>query len=167
MGRSTKVLNIAVQIENNVSELGTEGRMVKMQLEEMVANVQEEATLIIKDYSNNMEKKPEEILISVRRTYEDEISDSVYLLRSLALGTASSHLEQQVAPRGYRMLHKIPRIPPAIIDNLVERFTMLDKVLKASIEELDEVEGIGEVRARSIKNGLMRMREQILLEYMV
>jgi len=64
-------------------------------------------------------------------------------------------------------LNKIPRIPPAIIENLVERFYMLNNILRASIEELDEVEGIGEVRARSIKNGLMRMREQFLLEYMV
>lgn len=165
--RSIKVLNIAGEIENYISELGTEGRLVKMQLDEMVANVQEEATLIIKDYSANTEKAPAEILNSVRRAYEDEISDSVFLLKSLALGTTSTHLEQQVAPRGYRMLNKIPRIPPAIIENLVERFTILNSILRASIEELDEVEGIGEVRARSIKNGLMRMREQFLLEYMV
>ena len=165
--RSIKVLNIAGEIENYISELGTEGRLVKMQLDEMVANVQEEATLIIKDYSANTEKTPAEILNSVRRAYEDEISDSVFLLKSLALGTTSTHLEQQVAPRGYRMLNKIPRIPPAIIENLVERFTILNSILRASIEELDEVEGIGEVRARSIKNGLMRMREQFLLEYMV
>ena len=79
----------------------------------------------------------------------------------------STHLEQQVAPRGYRMLNKIPRIPPAIIENLVERFAILISVLRASIEELEDVEGIGEVRAHSIKNGLMRMREQFLLEYMV
>ena len=165
--RSIKVLNIAGEIENYISELGTEGRLVKMQLDEMVANVQEEATLIIKDYSNNPDKTAAEILNSVRRAYEDEISDSVFLLKSLALGTTSTHLEQQVAPRGYRMLNKIPRIPPAIIENLVERFAILNSVLRASIEELDDVEGIGEVRAHSIKNGLMRMREQFLLEYMV
>lgn len=165
--RSVKVLNIAREIENYISELGTEGRLVKMQLEELVSNVEEEATLIIKDYYNNKDKTPTEVLNSVLRAFEDETSDSVFLIKSLALGTTSSHLEQQVAPRGYRMLNKIPRIPPAIIENLVERFYMLNNILRASIEELDEVEGIGEVRARSIKNGLMRMREQFLLEYMV
>ncbi len=165
--RSVKVLNIAREIENYISELGTEGRLVKMQLEELVSNVEEEATLIIKDYYNNKDKTPTEILNSVLRAFEDETSDSVFLIKSLALGTTSSHLEQQVAPRGYRMLNKIPRIPPAIIENLVERFYMLNNILRASIEELDDVEGIGEVRARSIKNGLIRMREQFLLEYMV
>ncbi len=165
--RSLKVLNIAGEIENYISELGIEGRLVKMQLDELVANVEEEATLIIKDYSNNKEKTPAEILQAVLRAFEDEVSDSVFLLKSLSLGTSVSHLEQQVAARGYRMLNKIPRIPPAIIDNLVEKFSILNNILRASIEELDDVEGIGEVRARSIKNGLKRMREQLLLEYMV
>lgn len=165
--RSVKVLNIAGEIEKYISELGTEGRLVKMQLDELVSNVKEEATLIIKDYSNNKEKTPTEILNSVLRVFEEETSDSVFLLKCLALGTTNSHLEQQVAPRGYRMLNKIPRIPPGIIENLVERFYMLNSILRASIEELDDVEGIGEVRARSIKNGLTRMREQFLLEYMV
>jgi diadenylate cyclase len=165
--RSVKVLNIAREIENYISELGTEGRLVKMQLDELVSNVEEEATLIIKDYSNNKEKSSSEILNTVLRAFEDEISDSVFLLKSLALGTTASHLDQQVAPRGYRMLNKIPRIPPAITENLVDRFSMLNNIMKASIEELDDVEGIGEVRARSIKNGLKRMREQFLLEYMV
>jgi len=165
--RCIKVLNIADEIGNYISELGNEGRLVKMQLDEMVANVEEEATLIIKDYSNNKEKAPAEILSAMLRAFEEETSDSVFLLKTLGLGTASSHLEQQVVPRGYRMLNKIPRIPPAIIENLAERFSYLNNILRASIEELDDVEGIGEVRARSIKNGLKRMREQLLLEYMV
>lgn len=165
--RSVKVLNIGEEIESYISELGIEGRLVKMQLDELLTNVEEEAILIIKDYSNNMEKTPAEILYSVRCAYDDEISDLVYLLRSLALGNASSHLEMQVASRGYRMLNKVPRIPPAVIENLVEHFGLLNKVFRATIEELDEVEGIGEVRAHSIKNGLLRMREQVLLEYVM
>ncbi len=165
--RSVKVLDIAGEIENYISELGTEGRLVKMQLDELVTNVEEEATLIIKDYYKNREKTPQEVLSSVLRAFEEETSDLVFLLKSMALGTTSSHLDQQITPRGYRMLNKIPRIPPAIIDNLVERFNVLNNILHASIDELDEVEGIGEVRARSIKNGLKRMREQLLLEYMV
>jgi diadenylate cyclase len=165
--RAIKVLNIAEEIENYISELGVEGRLVKMQLDELVANVEEEATLIIKDYSHNKEKTAQEILNAILRAFEDEISDSVFLLKSLGLGTSVSHFEQQVAPRGYRMLNKIPRIPPTIIDNLVDRFSLFNHILRASIEELGEVEGIGEVRAYSIRNGLKRMREQLLLEYRV
>jgi len=164
--RSIKVLNIAGEIENYIAELGNEGRLVKMQLDEMIANVEDEALLIIQDYGNLSDKTPEELLANMRRAFEDDISDSVYIARILALGTATSHLDQQVSPRGFRMLQKLPRIPISIIDNLVERFGLLIHIMRASIEELDEVEGIGEVRARSIKNGLRRMHEQLLLEYM-
>ena len=165
--RCIKVLNIAEEIENYISELGTEGRLVKMQLDELVANVEEEATLIIKDYSRNKEKNASEILQTMMRAFEDEMSDSVFLLRCMGLGSSNVHLDHQISPCGYRMLNKIPRIPPAVIENLVDRFGMLNNILQASIEELDEVDGIGEVRARSVKNGLRRMREQFILEYMV
>jgi diadenylate cyclase len=136
-------------------------------LEELLVNVKEEATLIIKDYSHTAEKTPQELLNTILRAFEEEISDSVFIARILSLGTTASHLEQQVSPRGYRMLNKIPRIPLTIIENLVDRFSLLNQILPASIEELDDVEGIGEVRARSIKNGLKRMQEQLSIEYMV
>lgn len=165
--RCIKVLNIAGEIENYIAELGTEGRLVKMQLDELLANVEDEALFIIKDYNNNLEKKPQEILEALKRAFEEEVTDSVFIARTLALGASSSQFDQQVSPRGYRMLNKIPRIPISIIENLVERFALLTNVLRASIEELDDVEGIGEVRARSISNGLKRMHEQLLLEYMV
>ncbi|MNJ00206.1 DNA integrity scanning protein DisA [compost metagenome] len=69
-----------------------------------------------------------------------------------------------IAPRGYRVLNKIPRLPNVIIHNLVERFHQLPNVLMASIEELDEVDGIGEVRARAIKEGLKRLQEQVFID---
>ena len=138
-----------------------------MQLDELVVNVLEEAILIIKDYSHAPDKSPQELLNTMLRAFEEDISDSVYIARILSLGTTSSHLEQLVSPRGYRMLNRIPRIPLTIIDNLVERFEMLKYILPATIEELDDVEGIGEVRARSIKSGLQRMQEQTLPRYIV
>lgn len=165
--RCLKVLTIAQEIENYIVELGTEGRLVKMQLDEMVANIEEEALLIIKDYSNNLEKSSEEILELMLRAYEEDLSDSVLIAKMLARGYTPSHLEQLLTPKGYRMLNKIPRIPTNIIDNLVNSFSDLSNIMRASIEELDDVEGIGEVRARSIQNGLKRMQEQLLLEYMV
>jgi diadenylate cyclase len=165
--RSIKVLHIAQEIENYIAELGTEGRLVKMQLDELVANVHDEALYIIQDYSNMTERSPQEIMSNLLRGFEEDISDSVFIAKTLALGSTTGHLEQQVSPRGYRMLQKLPRIPVPIIDNLVDRFGLLGHILRASIEELDEVEGIGEVRARSIKNGLKRMQEQLILEYVV
>ncbi|MEN6348358.1 MAG: DNA integrity scanning diadenylate cyclase DisA, partial [Syntrophomonas sp.] len=102
--RSLKVLNIAAEIENYIIELGTEGRLAKMQLDEMITAVEEEALYIIQDYSNAGDKSPQELMNSMRRAFEEDISDSVFIARILSLGTSSSHLDQQVSPRGYRML---------------------------------------------------------------
>lgn len=73
-------------------------------------------------------------------------------------------LEQVVVPRGYRLLSKIPRLPASIMENLIDVFQKLPFIMEATLEDLDEVEGIGEVRARQIKKGIRQYREQIWLE---
>jgi len=166
--RCIMVLKVGQEIENYIIELGTEGRLVKMQLDELISNVEEEAVLIIKDYSRlGPDKSAPEILAGLLRSFEEDVSDTLAIAKSLGFGGSSSILEQHVSPRGYRILQKIPRIPTQIIDNLVETFGSFPDMIHATIEELDDVEGIGEVRARSIKNGLKRMQEQLILEYMV
>jgi diadenylate cyclase len=87
--------------------------------------------------------------------------DLSLIARALGFPGSTSILDQNVYPRGYRVLEKIPRLPLPVIENLVQEFSSLKKVLNASIQELDAVEGIGEVRARSIKDGLNRFREQL------
>ena len=66
--------------------------------------------------------------------------------------------------RGYRILNKIPRMPSNIVENLVSSFKSFQHVLAADIESLDEVDGIGEVRARTIRQSLRRMQEQFMFE---
>ena len=73
-------------------------------------------------------------------------------------------LEQQVSPRGYRQLARIPRLPDAIIERLVSKFGVLPKILAASTESLQGVEGVGETRARSVREGLSRLSDGSLLE---
>ena len=69
-----------------------------------------------------------------------------------------------ISTRGYRMLNRIPRIPSNVIDNLVKNFKELKAVMEASYEQLDKVEGIGEARAKAIKNGLRRLKEQVNID---
>ena len=72
--------------------------------------------------------------------------------------------DEAVSPRGYRLMYRIPRLPLVIMNNLVERFGHLPHIVMATIEELDEVDGIGEVRARAIKEGLKRIQEQMFID---
>jgi len=163
--RTEMVLRIVKEIERYVSELGNEGRLVSMQLEELVTNVEEEGLLIIRDYCNlEEEKSPQEILQTIRNWSAEDLLDLSLISRALGyLGNVGA-LDQVVTTRGYRILQKLPRLPWPVIENLVQTFNTLQIIMKASIEELDEVEGIGEVRARAIKEGLNRYRDQIVLD---
>ncbi len=163
--RTEMVLRIVKEIERYISELGTEGRLVSMQLDELVTDVEPEGLLIIQDYCTILhEKTPEEILQTIRNWSAEDLLDLSLISRALGFMGNVGALDQPVSPRGYRILDKVPRLPWPVIENLVQTFGTLQEILQATIEELDEVEGIGEVRARAIKEGLNRFRDQIMLD---
>lgn len=163
--RVEMVLRIKMEIKRYINELGNEGRLINMQMEELVANTEEEAWLLYKDYAkDNSDEKIKDIINGLKRSTDDELLDTHHIGRLLGYGTAAAASEESVAPRGYRVLSKIPRLPNVIIHNLVEEFERLPHVIMATIEELDEVDGIGEVRARTIKDGLKRLQEQMFID---
>lgn len=163
--RTEMVLRVVKEIKRYISELGTEGRLITMQLEELVANVENEGRLIIQDYATlGGEKPPENIMAMISSWPSEDLLDLTLIARALGYPGSASILDQNVVPRGYRILEKIPRLPLQVVENLVREFGSLRKVLGATIEELDDVEGIGEVRARSIKEGLQRYRDQLTQE---
>ncbi|WP_347489900.1 DNA integrity scanning diadenylate cyclase DisA [Desulfoscipio sp. XC116] len=166
--RTEMVLRVVKEIKRYIGELGTEGRLITMQLEELVANVEDEGRLIIQDYATlSGEKPPESVLFMISSWPAEDLLDLSLIARALGHPGSASILDQSVAPRGYRILEKIPRLPLQVVENLVREFGSLRKILGATIEELDAVEGIGEVRARSIKEGLQRYRDQLTQERFV
>jgi diadenylate cyclase len=163
--RTEMVLRVVSEIEKYIFELGNEGRLVSMQMEELASNVLDEGLYVIRDYFVPYgEKTPEVILNNLHSLSSEEILDYAIISRAIGFTSSVGILEHMVSPRGYRILQKIPRLPIPVVENLVQTFGSLQKILEASIEELDDVEGIGEVRARAIKDGLRRYRDQILLD---
>ncbi|MGI9119892.1 MAG: helix-hairpin-helix domain-containing protein, partial [Acidimicrobiales bacterium] len=69
-----------------------------------------------------------------------------------------------LSPRGYRLLSKVPRLPEAVVDRIVDRFGSLQKIMRATIDDLDDVKEVGETRARAIKDGLSRLAETSILD---
>lgn len=162
--RIEMVLRIRSEITQYIYELGTEGRLISMQLEELVSNIENEAIMLIRDYRRNDDVNPEQIIKEMKRLTADELVEMGSFLRLLGYQHHHNLLEESVTPRGYRILHKIPRLPIAIINNLVHHFHNLSSIMMATIEELDDVEGIGGIRARAIKEGLKRIQEQVFID---
>jgi len=162
--RGEMVMRIVRELEGYIVELGVEGRLVTMQAEELVANVEEELLYVLQDYHGGSDRSTAEIKLSLGNYSSEELLELNNFSRALGYGAAAGILDLAVFPHGYRILHKIPKLPTLIIENLVQKFARLQNIVKASIEELDAVEGIGEARARAIKAGMRRIQEQVMLD---
>ena len=164
--RLEMVTRIAREIEDYVLELGTDGRLLSLQLEELITGVDAERELVIRDYlpRGRRAKTPEELLEALEALSSTELVDPGATARVLGLSAGGDALDGAVTPRGYRLLAKVPRLPGAVVDRLVDHFGTLQKLLSASIDDLQAVEGVGELRARSVREGLSRLAESTILE---
>lgn len=164
--RAEMVMRIADEIKRQIYELGNDGRLVQMQLDELIGGLEKEELLIIKDYMTVTKKKrtPEKILEELSDIQYEEIMKETTISKLLGYETFDNYDEVGVYTKGYRILNKIPRMPSNIVENLVLSYRSFQHILDADIESLDEVDGIGEVRARTIKQSLKRMQEQFMFE---
>lgn len=167
--RAEMVMRIADEIEENISELGSDGRLVNMQLEELLGDIEQEEMLIIKDYMVKKRKRitAENILENLSNLSYEDLNNENSIAKILGYDNFDNYDEVGVYPRGYRILNKIPRMPNHIVENLVSSFKSFQHILAADIENLDEVEGIGEIRARTIKQSLKRMQEQFVFDNLI
>ncbi|MBE6050854.1 MAG: DNA integrity scanning protein DisA [Clostridium sp.] len=163
--RTEMVMRIVEEVEMYILELGNEGRLISMQLNELTKHIERDGILLIRDYLlegldlNN-------VYSDIQKLSQTELLD----LESIGkvLGYAGEPLgETLISPKGYRVLSKVPRIPSNVIENLIKHFKDLTSIVDAEIEELDKVEGIGEARARAIRTGLKRINEQVYLNKQV
>ena len=167
--RAEMVMRIVEEIQRQIYELGDDGRLVRMQLEELIGGLEKEETLIIKDYIAPSKKKrvPEKIVEALEELSYEELSKETMIAKLLGYENFDNYDEVAVYPRGYRILNKIPRMPSNIVENLVDAYKSFQHILAADIESLDEVDGIGEVRAKTIKQSLKRMQEQFVFDNII
>lgn len=161
--RAEQVNRIAMEIKRNTIELGSEGRLVSMQMEELISDI-DTAALLVKDYCNTNDLKEYETVREQIALLPEENLEPFTICRILGYGVSPNAMDIPVVPRGYRVLRQISRLPLLVGEKLVTHFKTLHRIYNASLSELDEVEGIGEVRAKTIKDGLKRVREQALLD---
>jgi diadenylate cyclase len=165
--RLQMVRRIASEIEGYVLELGTDGRLLALQLDELVAGVDTERVLLVRDYVNRgghprVERQVDEALDELDRLTDTELLDLRIVAN--AAGFGSDPLDSAISPRGHRLLARIPRLPVTIVDRMVEHFDSLQRLLSASVDDLQAVDGVGESRARAVREGMSRLAESSILE---
>lgn len=164
--RLEMVRRIADEISGYVVELGTDGRLLALQLDELMAGVDSDRTLVIRDYlpTGRKARTLDEALVELDLLSAAEMIDLVAVAKAIGYPGASDALDAAVSPRGFRLLAKVPRLPAQIVDRLVDHFGSLQRLLGATVEDLQAVEGVGDARARGVREGLSRLAEASILE---
>ncbi len=150
-------VRIALEISNHVRELGREGRLIEMQLEQAYHNVPEQYDALLRDYAAEG-LDHEEIRERLGELSNEELSENDEISQVLGYGPVGETEEVFVKPRGYRQLVRVPRLPGRVAEKLIEEFGSLKDLLEATEQDLDDVEGVGQARARAIRRGLKRQR---------
>ncbi|WNB87401.1 DNA integrity scanning diadenylate cyclase DisA [Cellulomonas sp. ATA003] len=164
--RLEMVRRISEEIAGYVVELGTDGRLLALQLDELIGGIGADHELVIRDYveTSRKDREPAAVQAALAALNSTELLDLAHIARILGLPGGGDALDAAVGPRGYRLLSKVPRLPNTIVDRLVGHFGGLQKLLAAGIDELMAVDGVGEQRARAVREGLSRLAESSILE---
>jgi diadenylate cyclase len=158
--RAELVTRMATEVERYIIELGAEGRMIEMQLEETVVGVISERAALVRDYSAvDSEPAIERMLSEFAELSHTELLDFGRLAELLGYDRKLNTIDFPVTPRGYRALARVPRLPRLVAQKVVHRFGDLEALMAASDAELEAVEGVGEARVKEIREGMRRLQE--------
>ena len=163
--RAELVTRMAVEIERYIVELGTEGRLIEMQLDVTMVGVSGDKGALVHDYL--LEDSDEAFSIAfdqlVRLPHQD-LLDFGRLAELLGYDRKLNTLDYPISPRGIRILGRIPRLPRLVVKRIIDEFGGLEELLAASDGELETVDGVGEIRAKDIREGLRRLQEINLVD---
>jgi diadenylate cyclase len=164
--RAEMVERVAKEARSDIMELGKEGSLLSMQLAELIQGIADERNLVIQDYApQNSPHERRTILQKLSELTEDELVDIKYVAAGfLNIEVDEVDLEKSLSARGNRMLSHIPRLPISVVDSIVAYFGTLQKILRATEDDLGEVSGVGEARARSVKQGLVKLTEASIID---
>ena len=153
------VRRIAEEIEGHLVELGSDGRLIHLQTEELSSGVSESLTLVLSDYADDSGTD------HLRSLSADALMDLPKVVAALNLPAPDGQLHAELAPHGYRLLHRLPQpLSETLTERLVQRFGSLPEILSASAAELESVDGIGAATARHVRDGLARLVEASIFE---
>ena len=163
--RAELTSRMAEEIERDCVELGAEGRLIKLQLAELIGEVPSESASVLRDY--HASDDPADIAAAhatLSGLAYEELLESEVVVEALGYPRTTNPLDHGVSPRGFRILSHIPRLPEGVVDRVVSRLAGLDAIVRASQRDLETVDGVGPARAREIREGLRRLQEHNLVD---
>lgn len=164
--RLEMVGRISAEIEQYAVELGVDGRLVSLQLSELTGGLGNDREWVVHDYVHHAPapRAVPEVLDCLARLSATDLLDLGQVARCVGFLAVGDSLDSSVSPLGHRLLGRVPRLPGAITERLIAHFGSLQMLLSASVDDLMTVDGVGEARARAVREGLSRLAETSILE---
>jgi diadenylate cyclase len=171
-----QLVRTAAETAGRLVELGDDGQLLRLQLAELTEGVGEARTLVVKDFlgggalngvaskDGKLLRDEMEALEALARLRFEDLVEPHEICTAIGLLPCDDDLDASVESRGYRLLNKLHRLPPTVQGRIVDHFSSLQRIMRASVGELERVEGVGEARAKSVKEGLARLAETSILD---
>jgi len=163
--RAQMTVRMAAYVERDCAELGSEGRLIRMQLSEHVGEVPAERDAVVRDYrADDREERVGTAIEALDELRYAELLETERIASVLGYPADVNPLDHSVSPRGFRVLSHIPRLPQPIVRQVVSDMDGLESIVRASQRDLESIAGVGTVRAREIREGLRRLQEHNLVD---
>ena len=161
--RGEMVHRIADEIETMIIELGIDARLLRLQLDELYGEIDDELDLVVADYLPPG-RSVADTLAGMSRLDDDEVLNLRLAADALYPDGDSTDLGQEAAPKGLRLLHRVSRLPADTAAAIADHFGGLAKLQRATVDDLMSVDGVDEPTARAIRETLSRVTESTILD---
>ena len=154
MQRMEMIRRITSEINEYLEELGSEGRLLALQVDDLVRGSGSERALVLRDYTRDASAvSTAEAALS--ELASDRLVDLAAIANVLGLGVYDpTDLDRTIQPRGVRALSLVPRLPWNVIKDITSHWENLADLREATVEDLQQIEGIGPYRAKLIRETL-------------
>jgi diadenylate cyclase len=161
--RGEMVHRIADEIETMIIELGVEARLLRLQIDELYGEIDDELDLVVADYIP-IDRTIGDTLEEMSRLSDDEVLNLRLTAATLYPGGDIQDLGQEASPKGLRLLHRVKRLPQDTAGAIADHFGGLAKLQRATVDDLMLVDGLDESTALSIRETLTRVTESTILD---
>lgn len=163
--RTEVVMRVAEEIERYLVELGSDGRLVRLQLNELMAGIEDDRRQVVLDYFQpDAAWNLEQAMATLSDLETEQLLDAEVVADALHLSGGTTDLDGTLQPRGYRVLARVPRLVDEIAYRLIDNFGTLQKLMRATVDDLAATDGVDEVLAEHIKSALSHIAESSIMD---
>lgn len=153
--RSELVERLGQMVTARALTLGDEGRVIVVQLNDLMQGVDHTLRLVLLDYLKPVRANSvDRALESLDGLNGTELEDPARVGKELGF----PDLDDPAEPRGHRILSKAGRLPESVREDIIRRFGSVSKLLAAEEDQLTGVEGVGATRAGQLRGFFNRLR---------